>query len=263
MVKKSLVMILALWLVPDIVHAVVFINTSLEDGVHSPFGSPYGGSSVVQDPTAPDGSYSLKFTFPAGLYGGVAPDIVGKSFTETNELWVQYWFKYSTNWRWNTITNKQIYVQTGERSNADMNFTIMMHHYAAISSVATQHPADSTLNQTFRSYGWEVTKGVWHKVVFHAKMNTPGVRDGIFQMWIDDVLRTDQSDVLFRRTGQSTGFSGFQMTPVYGGGAENIPEEQYLWFDHVIVQTTPITGSPYPSRGAIEPVPPSGLKISN
>ncbi len=259
--RKSLVMILALLLVPVIVHADVLISTSLEDGTHSPFGSPYDGSSVVQDPTAPDGGYSLKFTFPAGLYGGVAPDIVGKSFPETNELWIQYWFKYSSNWQWNTNMNKQIYVLTGAQSNDDVNFFIgAMSQWGDAINFNTQHQSGG--NQTFRSNGWTLTKGVWHKVIIHAKMNTAGVQDGIAQVWVDDVLRINASNVLYRKAGQSTGFSNFQMTPVYGGGQENISTTQYLWFDHIVVQTTTITGSPY-LPPANTPVPPSGLRITN
>jgi hypothetical protein len=265
--KRIMVLILALGLVPGIVHATVLVSGSFEDGTNSPFGRPYGGSSAVKDSTAPDGSYSLKFTYPGGLYGGVAPDIAGKSFAQTNEVWIQYWFKYSSNWRWNTNMNKQIYVLTGAQGSTDVNFFIgAKTQYGDTMNFSTQHQSGG--NQTFRSSGWDLTKDVWHKVVLHVSMNTAGVQDGIAQMWVDGVLRINQSDVLYRKAGQSTGFSQFQMTPVYGGGQETIPTEQYMWFDHVIVQTTPISEYfsplPVPSTGALkEPAPPSSLMIIN
>ncbi len=265
--RKSLVLILALWLVPGIAHATVLLSGSFENGLFSPFRErTITGATVVTDSTAPNGTGSLKFTFPAGLYGGVAPDIVSRSFTSTNEMWIQYWFKYSSNWRWNTIMNKQIYVPTGSQSlPEEVNFFIgAMSQWGEQIGFSTQHNSDSSLNQTFRSFGWTLTKGVWHKVVIHVKMNTAGVQDGIAQVWVDDVLRINQSNVLYRKTGQSYGFTNFQMTPIYGGGKETIPTEQYLWFDHVLVQTTPITDSSSPPPDLPkEPTPPSGLNISN
>lgn len=263
--RKSLVLILALWLVPCVVHAGVLINASFEDGM-SPFGGPYyGGASIVSDSTAPDGTHSLMFTFPSGLYGGQAPDIINGNFTESNEVWVQYYVKYSSNWVWNSIGNKQIYMLTGAQGSQDMNFFIMAYsQWGDTINFSTQQPADASLNQTFRSSGWTLTTNAWHKVVIHVSMNTAGMNNGIAQVWVDDILRIDVSNVLYRRSGQSTGFDQFQMTPVFGGGAENIPTQQYMWFDYVIVQTTPITGSSSASPDASKtPSSPSGLMITN
>ena len=217
------------------------IHGSFESGTNAPFGNPYpNGSDVVQDATAPDGRYVIRFKYPKGLYGGSAPNSVGKVFpSPLNEFWAQYYFKYSANWRWNTITNKHIYISTGARGNNDMNFTVMEMYYGAPMAVATQQPPDGKLNQMLTTTGWTLQKDKWYKVVFRAKMNTSGVKNGILQLWVDNVLRIDRSDVLYRQTGVETGFVSFAMTPVYGGGAEEIPAEQYLYFDHVIVQTTP------------------------
>ena len=239
---KKLFAVVLFLLFPLLSHATVLLSGSFENGLFYPFRErTTTGATVVTDSTAPDGTGSLKFTYPAGLYGGVAPDIVSKSYTQTNEIWIQYYFKYSSNWRWNTIMNKQIYVVTGSQSlPEEVNFFIgAKSQWGEQIGFSTQHNNDSSTNQTFRSFGWTLTTGVWHKVVIHVKMNTAGVQDGIAQVWVDDVLRINQSNVLYRPAGYSYGFSNFQMTPIYGGGQETIPEEQYLWFDHVIVQSTP------------------------
>jgi hypothetical protein len=86
------------------------------------------------------------------------------------------------------------------------------------------------LNQSYYSYDWTLTKDAWHKVVFNAKMNTAGVKNGVFKMWVDGVLRINATDVLYLRSGQAGGIASFSMTPVYGGVAQEIPSEQYMWF---------------------------------
>jgi hypothetical protein len=214
-----------------------------EDGTRGSFSTQGGtGSAVVTDSTAPEGSKVLRFKYPqSSSYGGYAPDRCTVYFNSTaSEIYAQWWFKYSSGFRWNTITNKMVYVLTGTTS-ADVNFTVMTHHYNTSMSTATQHPSDSSLNQTFKPSSPTISTGVWYKAVLRAKMNTAGQNDGIYQLWINDVLVTNQSNVLYRRAGQSAlNFIAFRFDPVYGGGPEAIPSEQYLYVDGVRVQTTPI-----------------------
>ena len=132
----------------------------------------------------------------------------------------------------------------GTGGNEDANFFIGANHYGANMYMTTQVPSDGSQNQPYKSSEFSPERDKWYKVVFHAKMNSVGgAKDGIFQLWVDDVLLINANNVMYRRTGQNTGFRGFQMTPVYGGGKEEIPAEQYMYFDHVIVQATPFSGS--------------------
>ena len=222
------------------------IHGSFECGTNAPFGNPYpGGTDVIEDTTAPDGKYVIRFKYPRGLYGGSAPNIVGKVFpSQLNEFWAQYYFKYSADWRWNTILNKQVYITMGAQGNADPNFFIGANHYGSNMYMTTQVPPDGTLNQAYKTSGFSPAKNRWYKVNFHVKMNIPGEKDGIFQLWMDNELKIDVNNVMFRKAGVNSGygFVSFQMTPVYGGGKEEIPAEQYLYFDHVVVQTAPFSG---------------------
>src|SRR3990172_2916909 len=94
--KKYLALILALILIPSIVHAAVLLTESFENGWNG-WTHDYGGGSIITDANAPDGTRTLQFTFPAGYPGGNAPDIVLKDFAGSNEIYVQYYFKVSSN----------------------------------------------------------------------------------------------------------------------------------------------------------------------
>ena len=58
----------------------------------------------------------------------------------------------------------------------------------------------------------------WHWYEMHVKVNTPGVSDGIIQVWIDGVLYVNYSTVPFRDVGDTAGFRYMQHTGEWGGG---------------------------------------------
>jgi hypothetical protein len=264
MKRNSLVLILALLAAPSAVHASVLASGSFENG-YSQFASNYGGSEIVADSTAPNGTHSLRFNFPAGFTAGNAPDIVTlvpEFFADQEEVYIQYYVKYSSNWIDNPGTNKMVYIWFGDIKNKP-NLPVMGHSQWDTSGVWAVLQAGGTISeQVWHSYDYSkfnFTYGVWHKIVLRVKMNTGGNHNGVFQMWVDDVLRINGSNGYFRNSGDSYGITSFQMTPVYGGGGSPVPVTQYMWFDDVIIQTTPFGAS---STQLGQPTPPSGLKIN-
>ena len=267
MKKTLLLLALALLAAPTLVSATVLATGSFEGGAWAPFTHYYDGAALVADSTAPDGSYSLKFTYTSGCCSGSAPDIVDTHFTSSNEVYIQFYSKYSSNWSWNPIQNKQIYIWTDANPVINMVLGTYSTNGDTI-NFSTQHNSNATLNQFYTSGGWTLTKDVWHKYVVRVKMNSAGSYNGIAQVWVDDILRIDQSGLLIRESGQSSvGINSFAMTPVYGGSGA-VPSTQYMWFDDVIVQTTPFGTSttpppaPVPPPASLQPAPPSRLSIN-
>ncbi len=268
--KKSIVLILALLAAPSIVHASVVLSGSFENG-YSPFVSNYGGSSVVADSTAPNGTHSLMFTFPSGMTGGNAPDIVTPSpelFASQEEVYIQYYVKYSSNWKDHPITNKMIYIWFGNPVAGKPNLPIMGHSQYGSGVWAVLQAGTSISEQVWYGNGFTLSYGGWHKIIIHVKMNTGGNSNGILQVWVDDVLRIDASNGKFRNSGDTYGVTSFQMTPVYGGDSTPVPQTQYMWMDDVIVQTTPFGTSttpppaPVPPPASLQPAPPTSLSIN-
>jgi hypothetical protein len=76
-----------------------------------------------------------------------------------------------------------------------------------------------------------------------------GYGNGILQIGWMIFSRINASNGKFK-LGDTYGVTAFQMTPVWGGGA--VPSTQYMWFDDVIVQTTPFGTS---STTTLQPAP--------
>jgi len=89
--------------------------------------------------------------------------------------------------------------------------------------------------------------GAWHRVVYHLKMNDPGVANGILQMSIDGVLKTNASKLTWiGASGAPVGFNQFWL----GGNGDNsfssTSADQWYAFDDVVVSTAPIAADYIP-----------------
>ncbi len=56
------------------------------------------------------------------------------------------------------------------------------------------------------------SKGQWNKLRFRLKLNSLGANDGIFQLWVDDKLKCNYSDVNFRGTYSQYGWNHLMMS---------------------------------------------------
>lgn len=241
--KKYLPFFLLLFAIPS--FATTLVDESFEDGTTGTFGKfeSNGSVDVVSDATAPNGNYSLRMTYPAGMLDGVGPGTSSRYFTASNEVWIQYYYKYSSNWQWHSIVNKQVYLRCGV-NGYDANHTLVADHYGYPFAFHTQHNTDASKNQSFyapTSATSVLTKNVWHKVVARMVINTPGVQDGIAQIWVDDVLLINASNVMHLVASDSGGYMRFSFAPIWGGQTSprsEVSSDMYMWFDRPQVQTT-------------------------
>ena len=194
------------------------------------------GADIYLDSLAQEGDYSLRFTFPVGFQGGDAPDMVYTTFSAEDEVYIQFFFKLSANFQWHPITQKLIYFRCGQQQLNDTNHLLSIGYYGNGISVVTQHNTGGDNME----YHWgninQITKNVWHKIVLHIKMNTPGENNGILEVWFNDLLVIEQSDVLWLVKADYGGLYEFQFTPVFGGLGSSVIETMYLYFDNLIIQ---------------------------
>jgi hypothetical protein len=108
--------------------------------------------------------------------------------------------------------------------------------------------------------------GAWHRVVYRLKMNDVGVANGILQIWIDGVQKTNATKLTWiGSSGTAVGWNQFAL----GGNSNNTyspsnPADQWYAIDDVVVSTSPIPASYVPGQGGGEGTPPSapgGLQI--
>jgi len=237
----------------------VLAQTSFE-GSFEPFGvhqdPPETSKSfitLVADPTAPDGNRVARISYEPGVKDGMYVGsiyFVFPSDAQPTELWGQFYMKTSPNYVWHSIANKLIYMCMGYQNPADG--TSQTNHILGVNNQwedfpnigwSTQQQTNPDLNQTIYAVVDGLERNAWHKIVFHIQVNTPGEYNGVGRIWLNDVLAVDASDVMWINAGNWGGVADFRITPLWGGGGPEVIEEtQYMYFDHVILQTGPFPG---------------------
>jgi hypothetical protein len=114
--------------------------------------------------------------------------------------------------------------------------------------------------QNIATWGQNSHLTEWHWYEERIKVNTPGVADGIVQIWIDDVIYADYSNIPFRDVGDTRGFGAIQHTGEWGGGGGTIPTTGYWWIDHTVISTSRI-GRPGGTVDTTPPAQPTGLAV--
>jgi hypothetical protein len=196
-----------------------------------------GITGIVQrviDPTAPQGNYVCEFIFPEGFPGGNEPGIVwSPGFEPQEEIWFEFYFKLSANWQWHPFVQKLVYFRCGELGEANHTLVIGYDDYAI--ALGTQHESTYGSNNQMFSYGKrdQITKNVWHKVEIRCVMNTPGVYNGIGQVWWNDQLVIDVDDVLWLVASDSGKFVELTLVPVFGGKESKVNQQMNLRYDDV------------------------------
>jgi parallel beta-helix repeat protein len=102
--------------------------------------------------------------------------------------------------------------------------------------------------------GNEVTmqSGVWYTIRQRVRLNTPGVRDGILQIWLDGRLVLSQSDLQFRNTADLKVDRFFFSTFFGGGSGWESSRDEVVFFDDFHMSSPQILEVPadYPTVGA-------------
>jgi len=79
--------------------------------------------------------------------------------------------------------------------------------------------------------------GRWICVESRAKLNTPGQKDGINQLWIDGRLEAERTRLNWRGTYTSHGINAVFLEAYWNKGS---PVDQSRWIDHFVISTAPI-----------------------
>jgi hypothetical protein len=155
--------------------------------------------------------------------------------SEKNEIWVQYYIKFSSNWEWGT-GSKFIFAVVGGGGNL---FTSVTGKGSPV-YVTTQTFATNSFPPNVKTV--PMYAGKWYKHTLHLVMNTPGVQDGTIQLWVNDTLTTNYSNAGFRSTSQSDrGFS--EITANFGIARVNKPAADSAYFDYTIISDEAIGGA--------------------
>ncbi|MGU3502471.1 polysaccharide lyase [Mycobacterium sp. C31M] len=193
--------------------------------------SNYAHATLAADPA---GGNLLQHTLPAGQLGNFF--VTPKLTRDVEHAVLQYDIRFDDNfdWRWGgkipglvgVAPGVPIYAPTSGTRNRDVGFsTRLMWHGRGDNGSRPYQDAlgpippdrDNMLvtyayvrqpEQGFDGYGWQTnlgagfTRGVWHTVRMEVKLNTAGMADGVYRVWIDNDLRFEATDWDYRNSAQ-------------------------------------------------------------
>lgn len=87
-----------------------------------------------------------------------------------------------------------------------------------------------------RVYATEAS-GDWQCIEVHVRLNDPGMPNGLFEYWVDDVRENGRENIDWRGTWSEYGLNLISIENFWPGGP---PQELDRWVDDIVVSTSPI-----------------------
>ena len=154
-----------------------------------------------------------------GLGGSVSPN--GSMPWGGNENQNVVHSGFSTRLMWRRHENLVVYAYLPERIDSEGNLT-----------TRSGRPAKWGEDiEFFRP----VERGRWYTIRQYVKMNTPGERDGILEMYVDGELKLRRTDIEYRLPGQNVKINAAVMHTYRGGGRDDSrfhsDKSEHIYFD--------------------------------
>lgn len=209
----------------------------------------FGTVDLASGQSSPSGSTNVwRWTFPAGMPGGqgVADVWLPDPPAGAQEMWVQWYWKYSSGFVYHSVENKQMYFYPSNTEGMALkpaNGLILLPQ-GTNSKVYPPNVNTST---------WYLSTGAWHKIKARYVLNTGNQNNGIFQAWVDDVMVSNYSNVYYQNGTSQITAPG--MIVIYGGMGGSVPQTQYLYISGIYIGSTDSGG------GGKIPSPPSTIRI--
>ena len=231
----------------NVIESGTLLAKASFEGTMLPFTHEYDGADIYTDPTAPDSSRVLRFTYPPGHPSGYSTDLAWIWFEDgATEIKVEYFFKYSDNFFFHPVANKQAYFDVGDKTNFVLS-AVDTNNIGGVGTTTVMRIGCQDNNtgitelKTPNMVNVDIYPNIWYKVTLYFKLNKDGKRDGILKIWIDDTQIMDYADVLFNSgIDANTPFSCLKFDPVWGGVGDPKPDTtDYFYIDAVKIWAGP------------------------
>lgn len=218
-------------------------NARVEDSWTATDGS-MATFDIVTDATAPRSPSNVgRITFPAGLSGNgsssqMASTTLGGLSGYTDQIYIHFWLMLSANWYAHDFSavNKVFYVGDPLIIDAHGSGTGDMHLMLAIQGGENVNCTyNSVLNEVSPTAAQaEIVRGQWHEIEVLVELNTPTVANGTLHAWIDGVKTHQFGGRRILGNAPYNVVNRLDWHPIYGGGgASNVPADQWMYMDHV------------------------------
>lgn len=219
--------------------------------------------TIQQDATAPlsppnvmRAAYPAQVVTPGSTYAPGAFQTQG--FTSSvhgslqyRELYMRTAFRVSANWQGHPtgVSPKLVYLRTNgdpraepflllDGSEAPYRLTVNLQGSGldprnAIRGLASNAPSANTTDVE------DMQLNTWYVVEVQLILNTPGNPTGVFRMWLNGTLTHEYTDISFLPGGTQLYWSNGHFNSTWGGQGGTIPEDMFLFWDHVYFSGKP------------------------
>lgn len=84
-----------------------------------------------------------------------------------------------------------------------------------------------------------ITVGRWQHWEAYFALNDMGRNNGVFRLWIDGVLTSEYTDVVYITPRAPSGFHGYHWNPTWGGMGGTRTRRDFMLIDHVYLSGVP------------------------
>jgi hypothetical protein len=213
-------------------------------------------ASIVRDSALPGGTRRvLHYRLPAGMAGGGSPSMIGQypgfggdgplrwdPARNTGHLYIGFWVRFSPNYDLNrNVGQKVFYLKSDHPANRSIAHMpgILMSDGAGGNQLWPEYQPQSPFGNYSAPHTREndLNDGRWHLIETLQGPNTPGRKDGRLSLWIDDRAAGQWTDAMFFDEGQLPSLNRLEIAPIYGGGLNPVPSDQWIRVGPVLVRS--------------------------
>lgn len=172
-----------------------------------------------------------------------------------SEVWVRWYMRFQPGFQWSSYEGFKVlyFFQTGQGSGP-FYYTIAYGE----DKLAMYTQTGDQQHYACTNCGWKTlyptgrADGLWHAYEIHAKIESPGKADGVFEAWLDGTKVIDAKNVDYGMASKGSLFSFFDI-----GENTKYPNNgscAYVDFDDVAVSNTGYIG-PLGAQGTVPSAP--------
>ena len=177
-------------------------------------------------------SKGMKFVVVAGSSTSPYPD---KYITPSPDVYFRFYIKWANGFIFSPITTKVAYIRMLQNSQMVGKLTVQISP-AGKPRLGTSADLDNFIVQ---NQGNDITVigGQWYSFEIRAKANTPGISDGIAQLWVDGILRASYNNINY---GFGFNINNIMWNDIWLTGYWNNPADvnKLSWYDDIVVSTS-------------------------
>lgn len=190
------------------------------------FGDFPGGEPVVRSGEKFNDIYWRIYVKHESGWRGT-PDKMSRATSIVSENWQQAMISHVWSGADNTLT---LDPASGVAGQTDQIVTTRYNDFDNLTWLGNKPTSDFQITSGEES-------GYWVLVEARAKLNTPGVADGLNQLWIDGRLEAERTELNFRGSYTEHGINAVFLESYWNSGAV---KTEGRWFDNFVISTEPI-----------------------